>query len=78
MNEWMNECLESHENESCKARAREENNRNKKNHPFYTILHKRDGQADQQTDMNFYGCAVNTYYRLIMTVAVRNQVYLHS
>ena len=37
-----------------------------------------DGQIDRQTDMNSYGCAVNTYYRQTMTITVTKHVHLHS
>ena len=40
----------------------------------------RNGQVDQSTDMNSHGCAINTvfidtHYRLIMTIAVRNHIH---
>ena len=43
----------------------------------------RDEQVDRPTDVNSHGCAINTvfintHYRLIMTIAVRDHVYLHS
>ena len=46
-----------------------------------SILH--DKHLDQPTDVNSHGCAINTvfintHYRLIMTIAVRDHVYLHS
>ena len=50
MNEWMNECLESHENESCKARAREENNRNEEIIHFTQFyISVMDRQTNRQT-----------------------------